>query len=62
MPGGPGDALFDLASLRLGYEEHLGDVIAGEGTDVGLDVIRAWWSLRSPKLTCQASGRRDYLP
>jgi hypothetical protein len=48
--------------LRLGHEEHLGDVIAGEGTDVELDVIRAWWSLRSLKLTCQASGRRDYLP
>ncbi len=44
---GPGDALFDLASLTLGHEEHLGDVIAGYGTDVDLDVIRAWWSLRS---------------
>jgi aminoglycoside phosphotransferase len=41
-----GDALFDLASLTLGYEEHLGDVVAGYGTDVDLDVIRAWWSLR----------------
>ena len=28
----------DLASLRLGHEEHLGDVIAGEGTDVEVDV------------------------
>ena len=44
---GPGDALFDLASLTLGHEEHLGDVVAGYGTDVDLDVIRAWWSLRS---------------
>jgi len=44
---GPGDALFDLAILTLGHEEHLGDVIAGYGTDVDLDVIRAWWSLRS---------------
>lgn len=44
---GPGDALFDLATLTLGQEEHLGDVIAGYGTDVDLDVIRAWWSLRS---------------
>jgi hypothetical protein len=26
--------------LRLGHEERLGDVIAGEGTDVELDVIR----------------------
>jgi aminoglycoside phosphotransferase (APT) family kinase protein len=42
-----GDALFDLASLTLGHREHLGDVIAGYGTDVDLDVIRAWWSLRS---------------
>ncbi|TDD64720.1 aminoglycoside phosphotransferase family protein [Jiangella aurantiaca] len=44
---GQGDALFDLAILTLGHEEHLGDVIAGYGTDVDLDVIRAWWSLRS---------------
>jgi len=44
---GQGDALHDLAILTLGHEEHLGDVIAGYGTDVDLDVIRAWWSLRS---------------
>ncbi|SHH06251.1 phosphotransferase family protein [Streptoalloteichus hindustanus] len=44
---GRGDALFDLATLTLGYEEHLGDVVAGYGADVDLDVIRAWWSLRS---------------
>ncbi|MFF5497564.1 phosphotransferase family protein [Streptomyces aquilus] len=44
---GPGDALFDLATLTLGHREHLDDVIAGYGTDVDLDVIRAWWSLRS---------------
>ena len=42
-----GDALYDLAGLTLGHEEHLGDVLAGYGTDVDLDVIRAWWSLRS---------------
>ena len=42
-----GDALYDLASLTLGHEEHLADVVAGYGTDVDLDVIRAWWSLRS---------------
>ncbi|MBI2708823.1 MAG: phosphotransferase [Actinobacteria bacterium] len=42
-----GDALFDLAVLTLGHEEHLGDVVAGYGTDVDVDVIRAWWSLRS---------------
>jgi aminoglycoside phosphotransferase (APT) family kinase protein len=40
--GQGGDALYDLASLTLGHEEHLCD-----GTDVDLDVIRAWWSLRS---------------
>lgn len=44
---GQGDALYDHATLTLGHEEHLGDVIAGYGTDVDLDVIRAWWSLRS---------------
>lgn len=43
----PGDAMYDLASLTLGHEEHLGDVLAGYGTGVDLDVIRAWWSLRS---------------
>src|SRR5690349_4683370 len=42
-----GDALYDLAILTLGHEEHLGDVVAGYRTDVDLDVIRAWWSLRS---------------
>ncbi|MFC8384507.1 phosphotransferase family protein [Nocardia sp. NPDC057272] len=42
-----GDAVYDLATLTLGHEEHLGDVIAGYGTDVDLEVIRAWWSLRS---------------
>jgi aminoglycoside phosphotransferase (APT) family kinase protein len=42
-----GDALFDLAVLTLGHEEHLGDVVAGYGTDVDLGVIRAWWSWRS---------------
>jgi aminoglycoside phosphotransferase len=43
---GQGDALYDLASLTLGHEEHLGDVVAGYGTDVDLDVIHGWWSLR----------------
>ena len=44
---GPGDALYDLATLTLGHEERLGDVVAGYGTDVDLDVIRGWWSWRS---------------
>jgi len=46
---GPGDALYDLAILTLGHEEHLGDVVACYGTDVDLDMIRAWWSWRSLK-------------
>ncbi|GAB2870515.1 phosphotransferase [Streptomyces mayteni] len=44
---GRGDALSDLATLTLGHEEHLDDVLAGYGTAVDLDVIHAWWSLRS---------------
>jgi aminoglycoside phosphotransferase (APT) family kinase protein len=42
-----GDGLFDLASLTLAHEEHLDDVVAGYGTDVDRDLIRAWWSFRS---------------
>jgi aminoglycoside phosphotransferase len=41
-----GDALFDLATLTLGHQEHLGDVVAGYGTEIDRDLIRAWWSLR----------------
>ena len=41
-----GDALFDLAILTLGHPEHLGDVVAGYGTDVDRDLVRAWWSMR----------------
>ena len=41
-----GDALFDLATLTLGHKEHLGDVVAGYGTDVDRALIHAWWSLR----------------
>ncbi|KIQ65469.1 aminoglycoside phosphotransferase [Kitasatospora griseola] len=46
---GQGDALYDLATFTLGHQEHLGDVLAGYGTDVDvdLDVIHGWWSLRS---------------
>jgi aminoglycoside phosphotransferase (APT) family kinase protein len=42
-----GDALYDLASLTLGHQEHLDDVVVGYGAGVDLDVIRGWWSLRS---------------
>ncbi len=41
-----GDPLFDLATLTLAHEEHLGDVVAGYGTEVDRELIRAWWSLR----------------
>jgi aminoglycoside phosphotransferase (APT) family kinase protein len=41
-----GDALYDLATLTLTHHEHLGDVIAGYGTEVDRDLIRAWWSWR----------------
>ena len=44
---GRGDGMYDLASLTLGHPEHLSDVVAGYDADVDLDVIRAWWSLRS---------------
>jgi aminoglycoside phosphotransferase (APT) family kinase protein len=44
---GPGDALYDLATLTLGHEERLNEVVAGYGADVDLDVIRGWWSWRS---------------
>lgn len=41
-----GDALFDLAVLTFGHPEHLGDVVAGYGSDIDRDVVRAWWSVR----------------
>lgn len=44
---GRGDGMFDLAVLTMGHPEHLGDVASGYGADVDLDVVRAWWSLRS---------------
>ncbi len=39
--------MYDLATLTLAHEEHLDDVVAGYGGDVEMDVIRAYWSLRS---------------
>ncbi len=41
-----GDALYDLATLTLAHDEHLGDVIAGYGTEVDRDLVRAWQSWR----------------
>jgi aminoglycoside phosphotransferase (APT) family kinase protein len=43
----PGDAMFDLATLTLGHEERLDDLLAGYGAGADRDMIRAWWSLRS---------------
>jgi aminoglycoside phosphotransferase (APT) family kinase protein len=45
--GGHGDAMYDLATLTRAHEEHLDDVVAGYGGNVEIDVIRAYWSLRS---------------
>ena len=45
--GGHGDAMYDLATLTLAHEEHLDDVVEGYGGGVEIDVIRAYWSLRS---------------
>ena len=44
-PGGTAWSQLHVRASRC--EEHLGDVVAGYGADIGLDVIRAWWSLRS---------------
>ena len=43
----PGDPMFDLATLTLGHEECLDDLLAGYGPRADREVIRAWWSLRS---------------
>lgn len=42
-----GDAMADLATLTLGQEDRLEDLLAGYGDDADRDVIRGWWSLRS---------------
>ncbi|MFF5289079.1 phosphotransferase [Paractinoplanes globisporus] len=44
---GHGDPMFDLATLTLGHEERLADLLAGYGPAADLAAIRAWWSLRS---------------
>jgi aminoglycoside phosphotransferase (APT) family kinase protein len=41
-----GDALFDLAVLTVGHEEHLDDVVRGYGVDIDLGVVRGWWAVR----------------
>ena len=45
--GGPGDPLFDLATLTLGHEERLDEVLEGYGGDVDEEVVRGWWAWRS---------------
>jgi hypothetical protein len=45
--GGLGDAIYDLPTLTLAHEVLLDDVVAGYGGDIEIDVIRAYWSLRS---------------
>lgn len=40
------DPLYDLATVSLGHEERLPDLLAGYGAPVDLDVIRGWWSVR----------------
>ncbi|MCO8277263.1 phosphotransferase [Actinoplanes sp. TRM 88003] len=42
-----GDAHRDLGSLTLAHPEFLDDVLAGYGPGVDVELIRAWWSLRS---------------
>lgn len=42
-----GDAMYDLATLTLGHEDRLADVLDGYGSGADVDVIRAWWSIRS---------------
>ncbi len=41
-----GDPLSDLATLTLGHQEHLDDLLAGYGVDVDRDILRAWRSWR----------------
>ncbi len=43
----PGDPMADLATLTLGHEERLDDLLTGYGPGADRTVIRAWWSLRS---------------
>ena len=44
---GQGDALYDIATLTLGQQNRLSDLLAGYGSEVDVEVIRAWWSWRS---------------
>ncbi|MEU8224074.1 phosphotransferase [Kribbella sp. NPDC048915] len=44
---GQGDPMNDLAVFTLGHEAHLDELLVGYGTDVDVDAIRGWWSIRS---------------
>ncbi|MEM7337193.1 MAG: phosphotransferase [Actinomycetota bacterium] len=61
-----GDPLWDLASLTLGNEQHVDDVLAGYGRDVDQEMVRAWWSWRSlvvvPWLVANGYGDPDEFP
>jgi len=46
---GPGDAMFDLASLTLGQDANVADVIAGYGPGVDRRAIASWQSWRCLK-------------
>ena len=54
--GGAGDPMYDLATLTLAHEDRLEEVITGYGGDVEIDVIRAYWSLRSLMATRWLAG------
>lgn len=41
-----GDPLFDLASLTLGNERMLNDLLLGYGEPVDRTVVEGWWSFR----------------
>ncbi|MFL6166615.1 MAG: phosphotransferase [Ornithinibacter sp.] len=43
---GQGDPMHDLAVLTLGNRDRLGDLAAGYGRALDVEVIRAWWSVR----------------
>lgn len=43
---GGGDPLFDLATLTLGHQDRLEDLLAGYGTGVDRELIGAWQSWR----------------
>lgn len=44
---GHGDAMYDVATLTLAHSERLDEVVAGYGGEVDVEVVRAYWALRS---------------